>query len=198
MAILKILNKKYSINDVDNVVNYILRYDKHPIFKTNLLFAGQNFKTNIIQQINTVITYYNKTSSASNVLHHIIISFDYMNECYISKTDALNIVQKALSILSYNNEHICNYQYILSLHQDSFNYHIHLIINSVCPFTGKMLNVNKTLLYTLQTNLELSMNILKREKKSFNDKKHYPDKEYYYENDILNNNKPATVTIVYE
>lgn len=198
MAILKILNKKYSLNDVENVVNYVLRYDKQPIFNTNLLYTGSDYKANIIQQFKNTITYYNKTSSASCVLHHFVLSFCFMDECFINKEDALNIMRTALLLLSFNNDHIENYQYIYSLHQDSSNIHIHLVINSICPFTGRMINVNKTFIQTLQYNIALILNSIKREKKTLNDKKRYLDNGYYYEDDILNNNKPATVTVVYE
>lgn len=198
MAILKIINKKYSINDVENVVNYILRYDKKPIFNTNLLYLGSDYKANIIQQFKNIITYYNKTSSASCVLHHIIISFDYMEECYVDKADALNIMNTALLLLSFNNDHISNYQYLYSLHQDSSNIHIHLVINSICPLTGRMINVNKTFIQTLQYNIALILNRIKREHKELYLKNPFPDDQYYCQNDILTSNKPAVVTVVYD
>ncbi|MDE6636151.1 MAG: relaxase/mobilization nuclease domain-containing protein, partial [Lachnospiraceae bacterium] len=158
------------------------------------------YKENICQQFYSVIIYYSKTSSFNNVLHHLILSFDYNDECWINDTEAFNIVKNALYLSSLNNGKDCiaEYQFVYSLHRDSSNIHLHIVINSVCPFNGKMLNVNKTFIANFTFYLKMLINDSKLNKRNEYLKKPPIDKDYDYVYDIVMNKQNAVITVVYE
>ena len=156
MAILKIMKNNYKdLSALYNLIHYSLFqkvYDENdciipyletfsPYFGGQNLYLGppqtctlENVCSMIYQQMVYIISYYGKDSG--QLLHHFVLSFDTLNtESWVTPEIAYQIACQLCSASPLNE-----YQIVFGVHTNRPSHlHIHFIVNSCNPFTGRKL-----------------------------------------------------------
>lgn len=124
MAIVKVTQAQYSYpSDVKNLLEYISDLNK----SDHLICGGHNIIGNVYADPDSIAEQFltiQKSRNARRRLYHLIISFD-------------SIIDEPTGRLVYNiGQAICSlynqYQSVFTVHEDTYNLHIHLVINN-CP-----------------------------------------------------------------
>ena len=127
MAILKVINeaRKYKDSDsVESLINYCTNKDKTNGFIG--AYSVSPYPEQAIFQMNKLQTLYGKNNGTH--LRHMVVSFE--SDDNIPPNIALEIGYK---IAAYYG---CNYQIIFGVHLDTYNTHIHFVMNTVNYNTG--------------------------------------------------------------
>lgn len=134
MAFVKMINHKYDDPYcLENVINYICMPDKTPsgfIGGIGVITASVD---DIILQFKTIKEIYNKEDGKQ--LYHYTVSMAYEYDgCY----EALYKI--GFTIAGYYAD---EYQVVYAVHEDTYNPHLHLVINSVSYIDGMKFNRGK-------------------------------------------------------
>lgn len=127
MAILKVIHEAGKYKDT-NAVQAVIRYCTNDE-KTNGFIGADSvspYPEHAIFQMNTLQTLYGKNNGTH--LRHMVVSFE--SDDNIPPNIALEIGYK---IAAYYG---CNYQIIFGVHLDTYNTHIHFVMNTVNYNTG--------------------------------------------------------------
>ena len=142
MAIFKIVPFKYDSyrggNNDQYVINQKINYILRPDAAKQLLFGGFNVMLGtpeqIIEQFCIVNYWHNRFGHIP--VQHIVLSLDSYS--FIegrTSPQQLAMVIDRFCMHTFGNE----YQVVYAIHEDSFNLHAHIIINTVNLRTGKLL-----------------------------------------------------------
>ena len=172
MSILKFVNGKNRGNDaLERGINYILDSEKT---SPHYITSNGADKTSAAEDMKTVQQLLGKDTGRRYI--HFVISFD----AGVSS-------QLAFTIASERTEYFADeYQYILSVHNNTENVHAHVILNAVNVHTGKKFSQSKTEMLDFRdyVNTVLLSHGLNPVGRSFEDEEIYPGL-YFEEEDTF-------------
>ena len=140
MALLKIVSKTYeTYYDLNNLIHYVLNPDKIDtgVCGFNLLYPYQSVN-NITNQMIEISDYYGK--SYGTLAYHYIISYNG-----IFSPNMIKIFNKAMSMLISCCNSLIAFPSLYALHENTCNFHFHLVVGATNLYTGKKLINNKAL-----------------------------------------------------
>ena len=172
MAIVKFNNRKNStsnrrINKLKRIIDYIT--DPHKTCNDLIGGIGVN-KANALERMNTVKEYYNKSGGREYI--HFCVSFK-------GKQDADIVYDIGERIALFYKE----YQVLFSVHLNTYNTHIHFIINTVCVNDGHKFTQSKSNLQELKNYIDTVIQSFGLSSESISvDTDYYQD--YYFDDEF--------------